>query len=94
MNQDDEEFKKLLNDYNIVKDALNDLMNENNEEVEDSDKTDLQHFFEAHNLRLKFPLAPMGVLATHLRTLDGPLVPPSTRAETRVWGGIVKTFFR
>ena len=29
----------------------------------------------------KFPLAPMGVLAPRLRTLDGPLVPPSTRAE-------------
>ena len=27
------------------------------------------------------PLAPMGVLAPRLRTLDGPLVPPSTRAE-------------
>jgi hypothetical protein len=27
------------------------------------------------------PLAPMGVLALRLRTLDGPLVPPSTRAE-------------
>jgi hypothetical protein len=31
--------------------------------------------------RRKIPLAPMGVLAPHLRTLDGPLVPPSTRAE-------------
>ena len=29
----------------------------------------------------KFPIAPMGVLAPRLRTLHGPLVPPSTRAE-------------
>ena len=29
----------------------------------------------------KFPLAPMGVLAHHLRTLDRSLVPPLTRAE-------------
>jgi hypothetical protein len=29
----------------------------------------------------KFPLAPMGVLAHRLRTLDRSFVPPSTRAE-------------
>jgi hypothetical protein len=41
---------------------------------------------------IKFLLAPMGVLAPRLRTLDGPLVPPSTRAEffwrTCLGGGI------
>ena len=31
--------------------------------------------------KLQIPLALMGVLAPRLRTLDGPLVPPSTRAE-------------
>ena len=36
----------------------------------------------SHALRSdQFPLAPMGVLAPRLRTLDGPLVPPSTLAE-------------
>jgi hypothetical protein len=30
----------------------------------------------------KFPLAPMGVLARRLRTLDRSLIPPSTQAES------------
>jgi hypothetical protein len=30
---------------------------------------------------IKIPLAPMGVLAPRLCTLDSPLVPPSTRAK-------------
>jgi hypothetical protein len=47
----------------------------------------------------QFPLAPMGVLAPRLRTLDGPLFPPSTRAKkfrhTCLGGGekIVRKFF-
>ena len=45
----------------------------------------------------KFPLAPMGVLAPRLRTLDGPLVPPSTQAEifrrTCLGGGKFSKYF-
>jgi hypothetical protein len=35
---------------------------------------------------LVIPLAPMGVLAHRLRTLDRSLVPPSTKAEIRSLG--------
>ena len=53
-----------------------------NDEENDSDITaEVRVEPEAGKYYAKFPLAPMGVLAPRLRTLDGPLVPPSTRAE-------------
>ena len=50
-NNDDEEFKELLNDYQTVKDAINELSNDMNE---DEEKTDLQSFFEKHNFAREF----------------------------------------
>ena len=49
---DDEEFKQLLNDYNKVKNALNELSDETDEE--DSEQSDLQNFFEQHNFAKEF----------------------------------------
>ena len=49
---DDEEFKQLLNDYNKVKNALNELSEETNEE--DTEQSDLQNFFEQHNFAKEF----------------------------------------
>ena len=49
---DDEEFKQLLNDYNKVKNALNELSDETNEE--DTEQSDLQTFFEQHNFAKEF----------------------------------------
>jgi curved DNA-binding protein CbpA len=51
--EDDEEFKQLLQDYNKVKDALAELSSDVIEEEET--KTDLQNFFEKHNLQRNFP---------------------------------------
>ena len=47
---DDEEFKELLHDYNVLKDAINACM----EEGEFVEKTDLQNFFERHNFAKEF----------------------------------------
>ena len=51
-NNDDEEFKELLNDYHKVKDAINEISNSAAEE--DDEKTDLQNFFEKHNFAKEF----------------------------------------
>ena len=50
-NGDDEEFKELLSDYEKLKDAINEVSNENNEIEE---KSDLQNFFEKHNFAKEF----------------------------------------
>ena len=50
--EDDEEFKQLLNDYNAVKNAIKELSDETME-VE-SEKSDLQNFFERHNFAKEF----------------------------------------
>ena len=49
--EDDEEFKQLLNDYHTVRDAVNELSDDN--EPKDG-KTDLQSFFEKHNIAKEF----------------------------------------
>ena len=41
--ENDEEFKQLLNDYNRVKEAINEITKDNNQE--DCDKSNFQHFF-------------------------------------------------
>ena len=51
---DDEEFKQLLQDYNKVKDALNEIANEVDANEEDEVKTDLQNFFDKHNFAKEF----------------------------------------
>ena len=48
---DDEEFKELLSDYRKVSKALEKI---DNEEDECDAKTDLQEFFEKHNLLKEF----------------------------------------
>ena len=49
--EDDEEFKQLLNDYHTVRDAINELSDDNEPKDE---KTDLQSFFEKHNIAKEF----------------------------------------
>ena len=51
LNNDDEEFKELLSDYEKLKDAINEVTNENNE---DEEKSDLQNFFEKNNFAKEF----------------------------------------
>ena len=50
--QDDEEFKQLLHDYNVLKDAINQI-NGNKKDIDEA-KTDLQTFFETHNFAKEF----------------------------------------
>ena len=54
LNNDDEEFKELLHDYEKLKEAVIEVSKENNENSEDEDKTDLQNFFEKHNFAKEF----------------------------------------
>ena len=50
--ENDEEFKQLLNDYNRVKEAINEITKDANQE--DCDKSNLQHFFDKHNFAKEF----------------------------------------